>query len=419
MDYLQKKPLLLQIFLYLYFLDGIVNVIAYLIEPSIIFSTDLIILDSQYISFLLIVISIMVVFFNFFYLYPLRWLFFILPALVVLQFLAYTYISSDSLKYIDIFEYQMYAPAPPPHSAGPTKLFYQLFASLQFILAAVVYVYIYRQQVINKLARFKELAFVYLPFNLTMILKICTVSFLTLSLVLMISEAIFHLFIKNTSGGFLQIKNNQLISIVKYYRHKDKDINLYFIPMMHVAQSNFYSQIMSETYPKNTIALTEGVSDRRKLFKTDPGYDALAKELNLVSQHKLFNLSKEGIKVVPADLDTSAFDSTTIKELNNLFNSNNLKPSFRNLLNQRITNKTLFTNIIHHLKVDLIDKRNAHLLDKLAIAEQKYQDIIIPWGALHMRGLEAEILKNGYKQFDTKQYVMLDIWHLIQTIYAK
>jgi hypothetical protein len=46
---------------------------------------------------------------------------------------------------------------------------------------------------------------------------------------------------------------------------------------------------------------------------------------------------------------------------------------------------------------ELIDKRNAHVL---AIFDEKagdYTTIVIPWGALHMPGLEAGLKERGYR----------------------
>jgi hypothetical protein len=46
---------------------------------------------------------------------------------------------------------------------------------------------------------------------------------------------------------------------------------------------------------------------------------------------------------------------------------------------------------------ELIELRNARLLEKLTVALGQYDHIIVPWGAAHMPGIERGVLDRGFE----------------------
>ncbi|MCF6179971.1 MAG: TraB/GumN family protein, partial [Geopsychrobacter sp.] len=76
---------------------------------------------------------------------------------------------------------------------------------------------------------------------------------------------------------------------------------------------------------------------------------------------------------------------------------------FRHWAEQNITPET---NQI--LIDDLLEKRNRAVLSYLPKALQKYQTLLIPWGALHMPGIEAAVKEQGFALQKTRERQAID-----------
>jgi hypothetical protein len=50
---------------------------------------------------------------------------------------------------------------------------------------------------------------------------------------------------------------------------------------------------------------------------------------------------------------------------------------------------------------DLIDKRNQAVTDLIPQALERYDAVVIPWGALHMKGIEAAVRTADFYLHDT------------------
>ena len=410
MKYTERRPLLLQLFVYLYFLDVIGTFIFYAIEPSgqiaeIFFKVF------GNISFLFLFLSFFILVISQFILFPLRRLFIFLCLWILSQPLIQFAISVEALKYIDIFEYQIFYPKAPHYIDTPTTFWLKGFAIFHLLLAIFVYYLLSTQKAINKFGQFYPLVFVRKNNIVLAFFHLLSVLLILLFLFFSFSQILFKNFVSNSTAGFLHLEGEKLISTAKYYQNEAKGVNVYLIPMMHIAHSNFYQEILKQKYPQGTISLAEGVSDEKKLLKSR-GYDELAQVFNLVSQHHFFKLKDSGVKVIPADVDTSSFHQTTIEEISKVFNSD-FYYDLSSIIDEQMRDRTFFTNILYNLKIDLIDNRNAHLLNELKRMEKKHGDIIIPWGALHMRGIESAIVQRGYKQFEEKSFVIVNLRKMI------
>lgn len=406
MIYVKRKPFLLQLFFYFYTFDALVTFIFFL-QSGNNFNTYVSHMFTGFTIFFL-TISFVILLTNQLTLYPLRWLFTLLSTFILFEPVVQMFILADALKYIDIFEYQMHVPKIPSFVDIPTTSYLQVFATIKLSTAILLYFFLHRQQAITKWGQFNDLVFVS-PTILGGIIKSCLLLLFLFFAFASSSQILFKQFVSNASAGFLEVRGNELISVAKYYRHAERSNIIYLVPMMHIAQSNFYTQVLAENYPANTVALAEGVSDKKNLFKSNTDYGALAKIFDLTSQTEAFDLKKAGIKPIPADVDASTFDKTTIEELNKTFSYNIFDLSFEDLLATQEQDPDTFTNILYHLKTDLIDKRNDYLLKKLKKSQDRYDNIMIPWGALHMRGFEEAITNDGYQIFDQRNYILANI----------
>ena len=46
---------------------------------------------------------------------------------------------------------------------------------------------------------------------------------------------------------------------------------------------------------------------------------------------------------------------------------------------------------------DILERRNEHLLGEIAEALPEFEQLIVPWGALHLPAIEAALLADGFE----------------------
>jgi hypothetical protein len=57
---------------------------------------------------------------------------------------------------------------------------------------------------------------------------------------------------------------------------------------------------------------------------------------------------------------------------------------------------------------DILDKRNALVIDNMVRSLEYYDTVIIPWGAMHMPAIEAAVLKLGFAPGDERERLSVD-----------
>ena len=114
--------------------------------------------------------------------------------------------------------------------------------------------------------------------------------------------------------------------------------------------------------------------------------------------------------ILRADLDLQDFDPRTIEVLNAigtyLLNSSSLSSGYREFSQWAEQNITPETNQV--LMDDLIKKRNQAVLSYLPKGLEKYRTLLIPWGALHMPGLEEAVKERGFSLQDSRERLSID-----------
>jgi hypothetical protein len=99
--------------------------------------------------------------------------------------------------------------------------------------------------------------------------------------------------------------------------------------------------------------------------------------------------------IVNADVDVAEFSDTTLdilREVAGVWDSESLPDALRRLLARNSSRAELVV-----LKKELIDLRNAKLLATFDERAAAHATIVIPWGALHMPGIEAGLRERGYR----------------------
>jgi hypothetical protein len=207
--------------------------------------------------------------------------------------------------------------------------------------------------------------------------------------------------VSHFTGGFMTLRPGGLsVQARKYVRNDGKTIQLF--PMAHVADAAFY-QIVSQSFPTNSIVLLEGVTDHKHLLTNQISYKRMATALGLGEQHNEFKPVHGSL--VRADVDVDVFSSNTIVLLNlvTLLHTKGLQ--VETLL--KLMQYSQPSQVQDPLMEDLLTKRNRHLLEEIHTQLSQTENIVVPWGAAHMPEIAKGIQKSGFHLNDTKDYVVI------------
>ena len=214
---------------------------------------------------------------------------------------------------------------------------------------------------------------------------VVVVPLLIIYLAVCLSLAAFHL-----SRGFILLNTKGIFVEARTYTYQD--INLYLLPTVHVAESAFYSALIESLPESNTAVLLEGVTDNHDLIQTEFNYRELAKRFRLEAQdNRTFSVRHVAKR---CDVDMSHFSPETRLFLNAVGRSMQRWLSGNPLmaLTQGMSSPRPDPELLWQ---DLVEMRNRRLLMCIRRFMQEYDNLLIPWGAAHMPGLEKEILKWG------------------------
>lgn len=232
-------------------------------------------------------------------------------------------------------------------------------------------------------------------------------------------------YIYKQSAGFVQIRPSGIYMTEKIYRSDNQAIRL--TGMIHVAERSFYNQLADSISTGRTVVLAEGITDTDRLIEHRFSYANLADLLGMTSQEKMTfkgkvigddffdNPDRQDERetephIVRADIDINRFHPDTI--------------DFLNVIGKHFLNSTSFkeglqsynTWVEHHMPPDLkytlmediISKRNREVIRYLDKTLGKYDTIVIPWGALHMPGIEKAVLDRGFTLEKIRRYASID-----------
>jgi len=236
--------------------------------------------------------------------------------------------------------------------------------------------------------------------------------------------------INKATAGFMRVDARGISMQERVYRRGDKTVRL--VAMIHIGDQGYYDQLAASLAAPRTLVLAEGVSDREGLLTAAYSYDRVASLLGLSTQRQmslkgrlidpgeLIGKDEEGEPTGPdilrADVDLSDFDPRTVEFLNMLgrdvFSSDDLASGLRTY--NAWINRNMDQERYARLMDDILTRRNRTVLDYLGQALDKYDVIVIPWGALHMRGIEEGVLARGFRLRKTEQRMSVDFGALLK-----
>ncbi|MDX2079733.1 MAG: hypothetical protein SFU53_03025 [Terrimicrobiaceae bacterium] len=239
-----------------------------------------------------------------------------------------------------------------------------------------------------------------------LIVSVVLTGVLTVSYGALSVEGVFRIVARETAG-YIRPGWDGLSLDERHFRRGDEEVRL--VGMMHIANPSFYDSVVAGL-PKDRTAtvLLEGVSDRENLLRPPIRYDRVARLLGVADQHES-RFTAEAAKALSepdpqleyrqADVDVSELDPRTIvylSALGSLIQSPTIKDALRQI---RDRSSPLHDDRLAQVAwKDILEKRNAHILGEIEAALRPGHTVVVPWGALHLPEIEAELEKRGFKE---------------------
>lgn len=286
-----------------------------------------------------------------------------------------------------------------------------LYASVVQLLLGII-ILRWNRSINNRSLLLVPVQFVGPAFNGTNLLRFCLVNILLIPAALvLVTYAQLAGLVSDSTAGFVRLKPTGLYMVERVYRKGQKEIHL--AGMIHLGQQDYYQELAESLPFGSALFLTEGVSDRDGLLKSHFGYGKVADLLGLSLQQgtlftgrqisadeldKPLEEGETGRDILRADIDIQEFDPLTIKVLNALaqYFLNAESPVQGYLEFNRWAQENLPPDAEETVMADLLDKRNRAVIGYLRRGLDRYDTFVIPWGALHMKGLERHVRAMGF-----------------------
>jgi hypothetical protein len=216
--------------------------------------------------------------------------------------------------------------------------------------------------------------------------------------------------IERATAGFMTFDLTGINSTAREYHREDRRIDL--VGMAHIGEDRAYLDLFGSFAGESTLILEEGVSDEDGLIGEGLFYETIANRIGLDVQPSFEALlaampasdaDAHRPDIRNADVDARVFADDTIAVLDaaaRLYQSDQLAPA---LAEFRARLDELGPEATQTAFRDLIENRNAHLLSEIRASLDDYQRIVVPWGALHLPGIEEAILGWGFEQTASSQ----------------
>ena len=202
--------------------------------------------------------------------------------------------------------------------------------------------------------------------------------------------------------GALVSDMGHLYSVETTYQRGSTTVVL--LPMSHVANKDFYKDIIKDYNRSEVTLLSEGLRDAKGRLKLRQAYSTVAKATGLASQSTEFlPLSGWDLNHVNADVDAAVFASSTVEILNQIFSLyESIDPNAKGELLISLQKEWAKEDYIQ-LLTDVFDKRNANLLKEIAIRLPLESRILVPWGALHIADIAEGLVQEGFSPVRSKK----------------
>jgi hypothetical protein len=203
-------------------------------------------------------------------------------------------------------------------------------------------------------------------------------------------------------------------------RYEDAGRRIRLVGMMHIGEEEGYRSLFQDLgrASSSTLVLTEGVSDSEGMLSGGLSYAPLADFLGLEEQRAIEDyvegaagdgeLDPIGPTFRNADLDVSDFDPRTIKwlgEVTEIYRGGDVISQLFEVYREMQRDPEMAAIVFE----DIVSSRNSHLIANIMNFRSDYEEIVVPWGALHLPGIEAAVEEMGFVR-SSAAYVLLISW---------
>jgi hypothetical protein len=229
--------------------------------------------------------------------------------------------------------------------------------------------------------------------------------------------------LERLTAGYVRLRPSGLYITQSSFRKNTQTVAL--DGMMHVADADFYKKLKWGVEGAKTLVLLEGVTDENHLLGGGLGMDKLAKLFRLNTQMEAGKYSEtvgallekeragelaadgtlsleESVDVRRADVDVKTFRPQTIdylKVVGALFASmqTGKMEDFVKVMEDK---KALLENnaVAKGAMEDILIHRNTHLIQQIENGLTTHDRIVVPWGAMHLAGIEEYLRAKGYAE---------------------
>jgi hypothetical protein len=242
----------------------------------------------------------------------------------------------------------------------------------------------------------------------TIVAVVATASLAPALLVVTLASAL-----ERQTGGWLDVTPST-IELRESVLEKDGR-TVVLTAMVHLGEEDFYRTIFDDV-PAKSLILAEGITDREKRSLGFPSAMKIASALGLTGQPDPGTLpsvlearraeaaeahpeapARVRPDVVLADVDMADFSPVTLEIFHGLadaYDGDSIADSIRRAIAATRAHSSEDLATFRH---DVIDNRNAKLLATFDEKAPAYETIVIPWGVMHMRGIEAGLKERGYR----------------------
>lgn len=243
--------------------------------------------------------------------------------------------------------------------------------------------------------------------------------------------------LETVSGGYVKLRPDGIYLLERRFQAGDREVRL--AGMMHIAEEEFYTDLLPAADPQlPSVVLVEGVTDNQNLLgEQGLSYSRLASMLKISSQedsefmdrvsaglrrHRDISPRKEShpevverdggaMDFVHADVDVATFHPKTIAfvvTVMGLFQAEDW-PSFMKKFSESsgpLNDEASQTQVIQ----DILHSRNDHLVGEIQSSLKDYRRVIIPWGALHLTGVESWLRTHDFVQSGETERKAVGFW---------
>jgi hypothetical protein len=213
--------------------------------------------------------------------------------------------------------------------------------------------------------------------------------------------------IRELTHGFTWINADGVYAEERQYVRGDKRV--YLIAMIHFGDRAYYEDVVRSLPTGNAVVLAEGVTDDSGLLAGPPAVsDGVVPRAGLVAQGEVAIGAEH--RVEAADLDVAELSDATVGFVNAIHEVVGSHDS-RDALDAYTRYVDSFgRDVISGAIMELIEVRNAHLLTRISESLERYDRIVVPWGAAHMPGLETAIRADGFTLLSRKARRVVGFW---------